>query len=148
MRNHTGIKVLVSSYICSELAAIRGANESTAGVPLFERACGNVLENAGELESRCINTSEHMTKTLTIESCHEAGVTILFYSVNQILETQRLKAMAVAVVFTPRLEFDGVHQKADGVPRKRSNLVQSSQDLSTKLNRCDTTAFFRKGLSD
>ena len=103
-----------------------------------------MLENGSKLGTSCINTSKRMRKTLTIESCHEAGVTILFYSVNQLLETLRLKAIAVAVVVTPRLEFDGKHHKAGGVPRKRSNLVQNSQDLSTKLNRCDTTVFVGK----
>ena len=102
LRTHPGLAVLVSSFNHEELAAFRETDKTTPVAPLFERARGNMLETATQLGASCINMSTRMAKPSLIEQCREAGIPVLVYTVNQLHETQRLKAMGVAGVFTDR----------------------------------------------
>ena len=102
LRTQPGFAVLVSSFNHDELAAFRKWDETTPVAPLLERARGNILETATKLGASCINLSNRMAKAPVIEQCSEAGFPVLVYTVNQLHDAQRLKAMGVAGVFTDR----------------------------------------------
>ena len=102
LQAHPELAVLVSSFNHRELAAFRALDETTPIAPLFERARASMLDTASALGASCVNVSQRMVKAALIEQCNDAGYPVLVYTVNQLHDAQRLKAMGVAGVFTDR----------------------------------------------
>lgn len=93
-------RILLSSFRHRELDVVRGLDARLPVAPLFHRRDLRLFATARRLRAKSVNIAAPLASPRLVRRCHERGLEVWVYTVNQASFAMRLETMGVDAVFT------------------------------------------------